>query len=128
MNCKHLNTQWISMRFLNDEVEGLYQKSRVDLTRSSGIFKVVAFVLMSCYTGRRIQLLLDSVYGSKTYDFNSELRITILQIAGYFFELFFMIIEKLKFLKGSGVTLFSALSLMDASCYYYPTEPALVPM
>ena len=117
-----------SLRFLDNELENRYLSSRLtfgDLPLSGRIFLGIIIFGVSI---RRIQLLLDAYYGTQTYDPSAEVRLTIEYLAGLVIEIMVYFVKCLSPIRGIAITIGSFWTVVDGSCFYYPVDPALIPM
>ena len=117
-----------TLKFENTEIEQGYQSSRISFRQIPLIGKIVVCGVIAGALIRRVQLVFDAYYGSKSYNPADELRLTLELFIGFVLELIFGGVPPAKCLRGTGVTIGAFLSVVDSSCFYYPAEPALAPM
>ncbi len=117
-----------TLRFHNNELEQSYQAKRFTYSELPTLGRVIVYLIIAVAVIRRVQLAIDAYCGSQVYSFSDELRATIEFLAGLVLELLFYFINRVSFLKGCGLAIGGFTSVMDSSCYYYPTVPAIVPM
>lgn len=127
MNSKKSFLNTYTLSFLNEDLEKEYQSLRVSLKELPLWGKISLWALIIFYGLRRLQLILEAIYGDSGQPLMSEIRITLEFLGGLLYEIPIYFIPKLSILRGFAMVFCGLWSTIDASCLYYPSVPTLVP-
>ena len=117
-----------SLKFRDANLELRFQASRMKYDDFPLTGRIFLWIIVLGSSFRRLQLFFQAYLGNSSYDAKFELRLTLMYFGGFILEIFVYMISALVPIRGALVTLGTFWSVIDGSSFYYPKEPALLPM